>query len=84
MKLPIDKIKVCDIGFRFEKYFINYGNFEGCVMEVRKGIKGNKSRRCRYHGGILGGGINVRQLTYLKGLTPLYISPIKKIQDLVR
>ena len=42
IKVPINKIKFGEVGYKFEKYFKNHGTFEGCIIEILKGTKSKK------------------------------------------
>ena len=48
IRIWINKIKFGEVGYKYKKYFENHGLFEGCVMEILKGTKSNKNRRCWY------------------------------------
>ena len=51
VRIPINKVKVGDIGYRFEKNFKGFGIFEGCVIDIKTHAENNKNRRCLYTDG---------------------------------
>jgi len=44
VRIPINNIKFGDVGYKFEKLFKGYGKFEGCIIEIIRNTKDNKSR----------------------------------------
>ena len=48
VRIPINIVKVGDIGYRFRKNFKGFGIFEGCVIEIKTYAENNKNRRCLY------------------------------------
>jgi len=77
IKVPINKIKFGDVGYKFEKYFKNHGVFEGQVMEILMGKNNKLIRRCWYNADDDWEDLSLCQLRKLKRLTPIFLSPIK-------
>ena len=51
VRIPINKVKIGDIGYRFEKNFKGFGIFEGCVVEIKTHAANHNNRRCVYTDG---------------------------------
>ena len=69
IKVPINKIKFGEVGYKFEKYFKNHGVFEGCVTE--------KNRRCWYSADNDCEDLSISQLKKLKRVTLFFLTLIK-------
>ena len=79
VRIPINKVKVGDIGYRFEKNFKGFGIFEGCVVVIKTHTENNKNRRCVYTDGD-SEDLSFIQLRSLKILSPKFLSPIKLLK----
>ena len=51
VRIPINKVKVGDIGYSFENNLKGFGIFEGCVVDIKTHAENNKNRRCLYTDG---------------------------------
>ena len=51
IRIPINVTKFGNVGYRFQKEFKGYGNYEGRVIEIRSNVKDNKDKRCMYSDG---------------------------------
>ena len=80
VRIPINIVKVGDIGYRFRKNFKGFGIFEGCVIEIKTHAENNKHRRCWYTDGNSEDFSSIQIRSY-KRLTSTFLSPVKVLNN---